>query len=572
MNFEQLGLNPEILKGVASKGYKKATPIQAQAIPAILEGKDLLGGAQTGTGKTAAFALPILHILSQYKHESTTPRALILAPTRELADQVGESFNSYGQFVDLKITKLFGGVKMGPQVESLKKGTDIIIATPGRLMDHLNQKNIDLSGIKILVLDEADRMLDMGFINDIKEITDSLSHNRQTLLFSATYSSDIENLASRILKNPISVEVTKRNTAATEVKQIIHYIDKKDRFDLLAHLIKEGMWYQVLVFVKTKHGAERLNSQLLKEGIPSSAIHGDKSQGARSRALKEFKSGDLQVLVATDVAARGIDLHDLSHVVNFELPQIPEDYIHRIGRTGRAGKSGVAISLVSYTEKNQLKKIEKILKYEIPQSVVEGFEPKHDIDVDLKKGKDQNKLKEKIVDNKKTRGTKVKTSRTPKPQSRSSESKSDGREDRQSVKKSRFKSTRADEKHGGQTKTDKPFKSNRTRDKREERPRSLKSDDKRGSGSSRTGNSRPESSRPGSSRPGSSRPGSSRPGSSRPGSSRPENSRPGRPSAKRADKKTSGKRNPDSNAGRTEFKSRKSVDKFSAMNKGNKKR
>ncbi|MDA3811663.1 MAG: DEAD/DEAH box helicase [Spirochaetaceae bacterium] len=550
MKFEELGLSPEVLKGVESKGYKKATPIQAQAIPLILEGKDLLGGAQTGTGKTAAFALPILELLSRYKQESPAPRALILTPTRELADQVSISFSTYGQFVDLKITKLFGGVKMNPQIENLKKGTDIVIATPGRLMDHVNQKNIDLSNIKILVLDEADRMLDMGFINDIKDIVESLTRNRQTLLFSATYGNDIENLAGQVLKNPVSVEVTKRNAAASEVQQIVHYIDKKHRFDLLAHLITEGCWYQVLVFVKTKHGAERLTSQLLKAGIPSSSIHGDKSQGARSRALREFKSGDLQALVATDVACRGIDLHDLSHVVNFELPQIPEDYIHRIGRTGRAGKSGVAISLVSYTEKNQLKKIEKILKYEIPQSVVEGFEPKHDIDKDLKKGKDTYELKETIKDNKRSRGTKVKTSRTPKVNT-------ERRGGTSEPKRSRFKSTRSSDQHGVQARSNKPFKSNRTKDKQDN-------------------SSRPSNSRTGrdDNRSSSSRPGSSRPGrdDSRSSSSRPDSSRPGRPSGKRVDKKTSGKRNPGSSAARTTFKPKRPADKFSGMNKGNKKR
>ncbi|WP_246157133.1 DEAD/DEAH box helicase [Oceanispirochaeta crateris] len=320
--------------------------------------------------------------------DSGEPRALVLAPTRELAEQVGESFISYGQFLELRVTTLYGGAKMGSQETSLKRGTDIVIATPGRLKDHLEQKNIDLSKIEILVLDEADRMLDMGFINDIKSIIGVIPKTTQNLLFSATYGNDIEQLAKVLLKNPVSVEVSKRNTAAAEVSQILHFVDKKDRFDLLAHLITEGQWYQVLVFVKTKHSADRVASQLNKVGIPSEAIHGDKRQGARSRALKNFIKGDLQALVATDVAARGIDLKDLSHVVNFELPQIPEDYIHRIGRTGRAGKKGVAISLVSFSEKNQLLKIEKILKAKIPQVVVKGFEPKHDINKVLKKNRD----------------------------------------------------------------------------------------------------------------------------------------------------------------------------------------
>ena len=377
MKFEKTGLIPELLKSVQVRGYTETTPIQAQAIPAILNGRDVMGGAQTGTGKTAAFALPILQLLGESAGPSCVPRALILAPTRELADQVAESFASYGQFLDLSITKLYGGVKMNPQITNLKNGTDIIIATPGRLMDHIVQKSVDLSQIEILVLDEADRMLDMGFINDIKTILTSLAKKSQNLLFSATYNQDVESLAKQILHKPLMMEVTKRNAAASDVKQVLHYVDKGRRFDLLLHLIQEGQWYQVLIFVKTRHTADRIASQLQKAGVPSAAIHGDKSQGARNRALKNFKSGDLQALIATDLAARGIDLHDLSHVVNFELPQIPEDYIHRIGRTGRAGKSGTAISLVSFSEKNQLKKIEKILKYRIPSENVSGFEPKH---------------------------------------------------------------------------------------------------------------------------------------------------------------------------------------------------
>jgi len=387
LKFEKLGLKPEILKGVKSRGYKDTTPIQAQAIPAILDGRDIMGGAQTGTGKTAAFALPVLQLLNKTAGPSCAPRSLILTPTRELADQVAESFKSYGQFLDLSITKVFGGVKMSSQVTNLKNGTDIVIATPGRLMDHILKDSVDLSEIRLLVLDEADRMLDMGFINDIKTIIETLTKKSQNLLFSATYSQEVESLAKKILKNPVMIEVAKRNAAAADVKQILHYVDKGQRYDLLLHLIKEGQWYQVLIFVKTKHSADRLASQLLKAGIPSLAIHGDKSQGARNRALKNFKTGDLQALIATDVAARGIDLDDLSYVVNFELPQIPEDYIHRIGRTGRAGKSGTAISLVSFSEKNQLKKIEKILKYEIPSEIIPGFEPKYDINTIL--GKNQ---------------------------------------------------------------------------------------------------------------------------------------------------------------------------------------
>lgn len=385
MKFEKLALMPEILKAVEERGYTNTTPIQTRAIPAILEGKDILGGAQTGTGKTAAFALPILNKLKKTSGESAAPRALVLTPTRELADQVAESFKSYGKNLDLVICKVYGGAKMSSQVTNLKNGTDIVIATPGRLMDHIEKRSVDLSKVEIIVLDEADRMLDMGFIKDIQAIMGTMKQKSQNLLFSATYGQDIERLAKEILNNPVAVEVTKRNAVATDVNQILHYVDKGKRFDLLLHLIQEGQWYQVLIFVKTKHTADRVASDLLKAKIPSAAIHGDKSQGARNRALKNFKNGDLQALVATDVAARGIDLHDMSHVVNFELPQIPEDYIHRIGRTGRAGKSGTAISLVSFSEKNQLLKIEKILKARIPVETVEGFEPKHDIDKVLTK-------------------------------------------------------------------------------------------------------------------------------------------------------------------------------------------
>lgn len=384
MTFDHLGLKPEILKAVDFKGYKTATPIQAQSIPAILDGKDVMGGAQTGTGKTAAFALPILNNLSNTPAISKHPRALVLTPTRELADQVGKSFTTYGNFLKLKTAIIYGGVNIKPQKSTLKNGTDIIVATPGRLLDHLNQNNICLSQIEILVLDEADRMLDMGFIRDIKKIISFLPTVRQNLLFSATYGKDIKSLAAGILKNPVSVEVARRNTAAEKVEQKIHLIERNQKRHLLAHLVKEEAWYQVLIFVRTKHGANRLSHQLEKKGIPSSSIHGDKSQGARTRALGEFKKGNLQALVATDVAARGIDLENLTHVVNFDLPQTPEDYVHRIGRTGRAGKSGIAISLVSPEEKKQLQQIEKLLKKSIVIEKVEGFRPVIDTNVQNK--------------------------------------------------------------------------------------------------------------------------------------------------------------------------------------------
>ena len=375
MTFEYLGLNPEIQKAVSQKGYKKASPIQEKAIPAVLNGKDVLGGAQTGTGKTAAFALPILEILSSGSRRGKEPRALVITPTRELAEQVGESFISYGTFLKLSVARIYGGVKMNPQVTALKAGTDIVVATPGRLLDHINQKTINLSRIEILVLDEADRMLDMGFIKDIKKILAVLPAVRQNLLFSATYGKDIKSLSAEVLKEPVFVEVSKRNTAAEKVNQVLYRVEKTQKRHLLAHLIKEEAWYQALIFVRTRHGANRLARQLDKDGIPALAIHSDKTQAARNRAMESFRKGDLQILVATDVAARGIDLQDLSHVVNFELPQVAEDYVHRIGRTGRAGKSGTAISLIAPEDRGQLQKIEKILKYSIPERSVKGFKP-----------------------------------------------------------------------------------------------------------------------------------------------------------------------------------------------------
>lgn len=373
MTFDKLGLNPDILETVSKKGYKKATPIQAGAIPGILQGRDIIGGAQTGTGKTAAFALPILNIFDDKPRKGKHPRALVLTPTRELADQVGQSFKDYSKGLNQRIATIYGGVNINPQKGTLKNGVDIVVATPGRLLDHINQGNINLKYIEILVLDEADRMLDMGFIKDIKKIISFVPKDRQTLLFSATYDKEIKKLANEILKKPLSIEVTKRNSAAEKVTQQVHFIDKDKKRELLQYLIKNENWYQVLVFVRTKHGANKLAKALGKAGIPSAAIHGDKSQGARNRALSEFKKGDLQALVATDVAARGIHLEDLANVVNYDLPQVPEDYVHRVGRTGRAGKSGLAISLVSIQEEPQLRKIEKMLNTTIEVIKTKGF-------------------------------------------------------------------------------------------------------------------------------------------------------------------------------------------------------
>jgi ATP-dependent RNA helicase RhlE len=374
MSFENLGLRPEILDAVKSKGYVDATPIQKQAIPVILQGKDVLGGAQTGTGKTAAFALPILQMLNTGESKGKKhPRSLIITPTRELAAQIGESIDVYGQGMHLRSAVIFGGVSANPQINRLHKGVDIVVATPGRLLDLVGQKVLDISRIEILVLDEADRMLDMGFIHDIRKIIKLLPKKRQTLFFSATYSKEIKTLGDTILNNPKLIEVARRNMAAENVDHTVYQIEKLLKRKLLAHLIKKGNWSQVLVFTRTKHGANRLAKQLDKAGIISTAIHGNKSQSARTRALADFKAGNVRILVATDIAARGLDINRLPYVVNFELPQVAEDYIHRIGRTGRAGSTGKAISLVTNEEGKLLKAIERLMKKPIPVKCSEDF-------------------------------------------------------------------------------------------------------------------------------------------------------------------------------------------------------
>ena len=375
MSFDSLGLMAELLRAVASQGYTEPTPIQAQAIPAILEGRDMLAGAQTGTGKTAAFTLPMLQLLAGRQRSGRNPRALVLTPTRELAAQVAESVQTYGQHLPLRSTVIFGGVGMQPQVDKLRRGVDLVIATPGRLLDHAGQRNIDLSEIEFLVLDEADRMLDMGFIHDIRRVMRLLPEERQNLLFSATYSKEIEQLAHGLLYDPAKIEVARRNTAAENVDQIVHPVAKGRKRELLAHLIHTGGWDQVLVFTRTKHGANRLAQQLERDGINAAAIHGNKSQGARTRALADFKRGAVRALVATDIAARGLDIDRLPHVVNFELPQVAEDYVHRIGRTGRAGSDGTAVSLVSADERKLMIAIERVLKRQVDSRVIEGFEP-----------------------------------------------------------------------------------------------------------------------------------------------------------------------------------------------------
>ncbi len=377
MPFTTLGLSTELLRAVANLGYRVPTPIQQQAIPVILDGKDIMAGAQTGTGKTAGFALPLLQRLSaQYQNTGKRRvRALIVTPTRELAAQVETSVTTYGKHLPLKSAVIFGGVKINPQIAQLRRGVDILVATPGRLLDHVQQGTLDLSGVEILVLDEADRMLDMGFIRDIRKILAILPKKRQNLLFFATFSDEMKQLADSLLNSPVLVEVSRRNTAKESIEQVIHPVDRERKRELLSFLIRSQKWQQVLVFTRTKHGANKLSQQLERDGIRAAAIHGNKSQGARTRALADFKNGDVRVLVATDLAARGLDIEQLPHVVNFELPNVSEDYVHRIGRTGRAGSEGKAISLVCVDEHSLLKDIERLLTSAIPQEVIRGYEP-----------------------------------------------------------------------------------------------------------------------------------------------------------------------------------------------------
>jgi ATP-dependent RNA helicase RhlE len=377
-SFEALGLSEALVRTVTELGYITPTGIQQQAIPAVLSGGDLLAGAQTGTGKTAGFVLPILQRLStQPAHtRSRRPvRVLILTPTRELAAQVDESVREYGKHVKASAAVIYGGVSINPQIAALRRGVDIIVATPGRLLDHVGQRTVDLSQVEVLVLDEADRMLDMGFLPDMKRIFALLPTKRQTLLFSATFSDEIRALASSLLKNPVMVQVAPRNSTVDAVTQKVLLVDRGRKSELLARLIHDNQWFQVLVFTRTKHGANRLAEFLNKHEVAALAIHGNKSQGARTRALSEFKSGSLQALVATDIAARGLDIEQLPHVVNFDLPHVAEDYVHRIGRTGRAGATGEAISLVCADDKPLLADIEKLIRRQVPREIVTGFEP-----------------------------------------------------------------------------------------------------------------------------------------------------------------------------------------------------
>lgn len=393
MSFTNLGLSQQLLRAIKEQGYDTPTPIQQKAIPIVIEGKDVLAAAQTGTGKTAGFTLPLLEKLSQTKptmHKKQI-RALVLTPTRELASQVAQSISDYGKYTPYRSTVIFGGVGINPQLATLRKGVDIVIATPGRLLDIAGQEGIDLSRLECFILDEADRMLDMGFINDIKKLMKLLPKKRQTLLFSATFSPEIKALASGLLNNPTLVEAARQNKTADQISQVVHFVDKSRKRELLSQLIKTKNWQQVLVFTRTKHGANKLTQQLEEYGISAMAIHGNKSQGARTKALASFKANEIRVLVATDIAARGIDIDQLPHVVNYELPNVPEDYVHRIGRTGRAGRSGEAVSLVCIDEHGLLKAIEKFIKHEIKKVEIEAFKPDPNIKAEpIQNGQNRN--------------------------------------------------------------------------------------------------------------------------------------------------------------------------------------
>jgi len=378
MSFKSLGLNNALLKAVAKQGYDTPSPIQEKAIPLILEGKDVLASAQTGTGKTAGFTLPMLQLLEGTRHPKFRPiRALVLTPTRELAAQVYDNVREYGAFLNMKSTVVFGGVKAKAQIATIRQGVDVLVATPGRLLDLENQGALSLKRVEILVLDEADRMLDMGFLRDIKKIMSLMPAKRQNLLFSATFSREIKELAANILRNPVLVEATPENSTAEKVSQKVYRVDKGQKTALLIKLITEGNWKQVLIFTRTKHGANKLTKKLVASKISAAAIHGNKSQGARTKALAGFKNNDIRVLVATDIAARGLDIPLLPHVINYELPNVPEDYVHRIGRTGRAGAEGEALSLVCIEEMEYVRQIEKLLKQKLETEVIEGFEPKN---------------------------------------------------------------------------------------------------------------------------------------------------------------------------------------------------
>ncbi|MDD3009188.1 MAG: DEAD/DEAH box helicase [Arcobacter sp.] len=412
MSFSKLGLCAELLRAIKEEGYTTPTPIQSKSIPVILSKKDVLAAAQTGTGKTAGFTLPLLQRLktSYSKDKKSHVRALILTPTRELAAQVAQSVETYGKYLPFKSAVIFGGVGINPQISLLKKGVDIVIATPGRLLDLVSQDCLDLTKIEFFILDEADRMLDMGFINDIRKVLAILPKQRQNLLFSATFSDDIKKLADSLLNSPVSIEAAKANSTSHKVEQSVHLVDRERKKELLLHLVNKNNWQQVLVFTRTKHGANKLSEALVKDGISSAAIHGNKSQSARTKALDDFKLGNVRVLVATDIAARGIDIDNLPHVINFELPNIAEDYVHRIGRTGRAGNTGEAISLVCIDEHDYLWGIEKLIKQKIKKIEIVGFKV------------DPN-IKAEPIGNRSNRGNSSNQNRTAKPKDANSSSK-----------------------------------------------------------------------------------------------------------------------------------------------------
>jgi ATP-dependent RNA helicase RhlE len=397
MSFEKLGLRAELLKAVADQGYTEPTSIQTRAIPVILEGHDILAGAQTGTGKTAAFVLPIIQILSQDQpvKKKRQPRALVLVPTRELAAQVGKVMQDFGRRVSLRSTVIYGGLNIHAQIARLNRGVDIVVATPGRLLDHVGRKTLDISRVKILVLDEADRMQDLGFLDDILSVASFMPLKHQTLLFSATYPDSIKRLADELLNNPRQIEAVRLNLAADGVTQVVYRVEKLRKRELLTALIRKEKWQQVIVFTRTRHGADKLTGQLLMDGISAAAIHSSKSQSIRNRTLEEFKHRSVRVLVATDVAARGLDIQNLPQVVNYDLPEIPENYVHRIGRTGRAGEKGVAISLVCDQEQALLVEIERLLNQKIPVKRLTGFQPKQNHDPDIVAAKRE--LKEKAA-------------------------------------------------------------------------------------------------------------------------------------------------------------------------------
>lgn len=421
MQFNSLGLSQALLKAISKKGYTTPSPIQQKAIPPILQGKDVLASAQTGTGKTAGFTLPLLHILSENPKEKYRPiRALVLTPTRELAAQVYANVREYSEFLELRSAVIFGGVNQNPQVATVRQGIDVLVATPGRLLDLINQNHVSLKRVEIFVLDEADRMLDMGFLRDIQRIIKIMPEKRQNLMFSATFSSDIKKLAHGILNNPIQVEATPENTTVDAISQKVYRVAKGLKTDLIIKLISDGNWKQVLVFTRTKHGANKLCEKMDKAGIKAAAIHGNKSQGARTKALGGFKNGSISVLVATDIAARGLDIPLLPHVINFELPNISEDYVHRIGRTGRAGASGEAISLVSADETTFLRDIEKLVGIKIPVEIVEGFEPDPNASTEPEKRQQRGGGRDRSRNNEKAANSNTKkndSSRRPKRQS-----------------------------------------------------------------------------------------------------------------------------------------------------------